>query len=166
MKREDVTKLTSVDWSDQLGADHARYLEFGWGDEQAYRVKEVGFRTIMKAMFLPTKSVVHLERFNETPYAHYSDSQLESFDVTPVQLEAMLAVIEKTIRKDASGNLLNMGPGVEADSTFFRAKKLYFIGRSCNMWTAKVLKAADIDVRSLFAPKLMEKLHQEVVPLR
>ncbi len=166
MQAGDIKKLTSIDWLDQLTAGDSDYLEFGWGDEQAYRVKVVRTGTIMKAMFLPTKSVVHLERFNEPPYVHYSDSQLETFDVTPAQLESMLSVIEKTISKDASGKLLNIGSGVEADSTFFRAKKLYFIGRSCNMWTAKVLKAGGINARSLFAPKLMEKLRQEVDPVR
>jgi hypothetical protein len=166
MKVGDIKKLTSIDWLDQLEADHAEYLEFGWGDEQAYRVKTVKTDMIMKAMFLPTKSVVHLERFKETPYVHYSDSQLVTVDVTPAQLETMLSVIEKTIGKDFSGKFLNIGTGVEADSTFFRAKKLYFIGRSCSMWTAKVLKAAGINARSFFAPKLMEKLRQEVIPVR
>ena len=165
VKKSDVEKLTSIDWLDELEAGHAKYLEFGWGDEHAFRVKKVGFGTVMTSLFLPTKSVVHLERFSETPYEHYPHSQLKTFDVTPSQLEKMMVNIKKTIRKDHHGKMINVGSGVEADSTFFRARRLYFIGRSCNSWTGKILKGADIEASSLFAPKLMEKLRAEVQPV-
>lgn len=166
MKRADVEKIPAITWLDELEAGHAKYLEFGWGDEHAFRVKRVGLGTVLTAMFLPTRSVVHLERFDETPYVHYPESQLKTFDITLDQLEKVLVAIKKTIRKDRYGKLINVGPGVEADSTFYRANRLYFIGRSCNSWTGKMLRGADIEVSSLFAPKLMEKLSSEIVPAK
>ena len=160
--KSDLEKI-KLDWLDEMNPVGTNYLEFGWGEEAAFRASHIGFKEIMRALFIPTKTVVHLERFKVSPYGHYPDSQLITLDVEPDQLRAMMAKVKATISVDKDGKLVSIGKGVEADSEFFRAKKYYFIGRSCNAWTSNVLRAGDIKVYSSFAPSLMKQIrkHQQ-----
>ncbi len=159
--RKDVEQRSHIDWLGELHPGNAKYLEFSWGDERAFRSKTIGAKEIFTALFIPTPSVVHLERFTESPYQHYQYSQLLTFDITPSQLDKMLARIRSSIRKDAKGELLSLGHGIEEDSEFFRATRYYFLTRSCNLWTSSVLQAGGINARATLAPKLMRLLREQ-----
>ena len=163
---KDLAALRQQPWISELHPAKAKYLEFGWGDEAAYRAKTIGAKQIITALLIPTKTVVHLERFSESPYQHYKHSQLVTFDITPKHLAAMMQRIKKSLKKDRAGKIVSIGDGVEADSEFFRARKYYFITRSCNLWTSSVLKAGGIKVRATLAPKLMQQLSSAVTPAK
>ncbi|BDS05428.1 membrane protein [Oceaniferula spumae] len=152
-------------WTNDLQIANTKYVDFGWGSEEFYRTEGFTFPMLMRGLFWPTAAVIHMERFNESPYHHYPYSQLESFDLTQEEADRLITELSKTFarRPDALGNrhVINLGHGLKPDSTYYRSKPRYFYPQTCNVWTANLLRAGGIKVkRSTRSPKLMTELRK------
>ncbi|MBK1830708.1 DUF2459 domain-containing protein [Verrucomicrobiaceae bacterium R5-34] len=152
-------------WTEDLQIAQNQYVELGWGSEEFYRTEGLNTPMIVRGLFWPTAAVMHIERFDESPYQHYPYSQLETFDLTEEEADRLVTRLSRSFArsKDDQGKLrlIDLGPGLKPNSSYYRSRSKYFYPQTCNIWTANLLRAAGIQVRrTTRSPKLMEEIRE------
>jgi uncharacterized protein (TIGR02117 family) len=125
-------------------ADHD-WVEVGWGSEIFYRAKKITAPIVLGAL-VPNPSVLHVVGWDRNPEETFAGSDLIKIEVDEPQLDNLCRCIHDTYSFDDRGTVQNLGPGVYADGFFFRAKGNYYFPKTCNVWTARCLKAADVPI--------------------
>lgn len=123
----------SDDLKDGLQVEEAKYLSFGWGDENFYLNTptwgDLTFKNAMGAMFLESTSLVHLTR-------HFKqDKNWVKVALDGEQLHQINEYIQAAflVNPDGSKMLLeNKGYGRYDD--FYKAHGSYSCFKTCNSW--------------------------------
>ena len=156
LKSEDVSH---AEWYDDLDFEQSEYLELSWGDEALFRSEKLTPWLIFSALFLPTVTVIRVAAVRQKPAKHYAKQLLRTYDITRDQLGALLCAVVDSIRREkVSSELMCLGKGAREQEVYFRGRERYFISRSCNRWTALLLRKAGFEVHAIFAPALFEQL--------
>lgn len=127
----------------------ARYLEFGWGDADFYRNTN-NLWLMVRALFWPTDTAVHVVGLNKAP-ARLPHTDLMALPVTPAGMADLQQALAHSFARSDEGEPVVMEPGLYGDSFFYRARGTFWLGRTCNTWTAQMLAAARKPVRTFAA---------------
>lgn len=140
---------------------HARYLVFGWGNEDFYTAAHPGIETAMAALF-PSASVVFVRGLPGAPEKELpSGAQLRWLCASQVQLRKLKHYLAAYLRKGPSGRPVNVAPGPWPRSRFFASTGTYDAFHTCNTWTVAALEFAGFPVNGqgvLFAPQVMSEI--------
>lgn len=128
----------------------ALYIEFGWGDKGFYQASEITSGLTLRAIFWPTKSVVHAVALTESPATYFSGSQLEKICLNKQEYSSLLLFIENSFYKTEANNIQSLKKGIYGDSQFYRGEGDYYLMNTCNKWTAKGLYSAGLDIFTTF----------------
>ena len=126
------------------------YLEFGWGDRDYYENEKVTFGMTVKAVFLPTQTVVRVIAIPDRPDIHFSDVEVQSVCVDADHYARLLEFIENSFLTDDAGNILDSKDGYDGNSHFYKGVGDYYLMNTCNTWTARGLKTAGLDISPAF----------------
>jgi len=126
------------------------YIEFGWGDNEFYQAEEITSGITLKAIFLPTDSVVHAVAVSLKADKYFKHSEVEKFCLEDSELKSLVDFISKSFYRDESGNILKLNHGIYGDSQFYKAKGDFHIFNTCNKWTAKGLESAGMEISTTF----------------
>ena len=140
------------------------YIEFGWGDNEFYQAEKITLGVTMKAIFLPTDSVVHAVLVPLNVDRYFKNSEVEKFCLEDSKLESLIKFISSSFYRDVSGNILKLNHGIYGDSQFYKAKGDFHIFNTCNKWTAKGLESAGMKISTTFkltAASIMNFLSRE-----
>ena len=140
------------------------YIEFGWGDNEFYRSEEITSGITLKAIFLPTDSVVHAVAVTRNADKHFKHSEVEKFCLEDPEFKSLVKFISNSFYRDESGNILKLNNGIYGDSQFYNAKGDFHIFNTCNKWTAKGLESAGMNISTtlkLTAGSIMSYLSNE-----
>ena len=143
---------------------HAQYIEFGWGDDEFYQAEEITSGVTLKAIFLPTDSVVHAVLVPLKVDSYFKNSEVEKFCLEDSDLESLIKFISSSFYRDESGNILKLNHGIYGDSQFYKARGDFHIFNTCNKWTAKGLESAGMKISTAFkltAGSIMNFLSRE-----
>jgi uncharacterized protein (TIGR02117 family) len=141
----------------------APFVEIGWGDRQFYYAGDQSIPSMLRAVFIPSDSVLHVTSFAETP------EQFFKFPVLPIELseagfQNLFAYVKQTFAVNEKGDrLAAIGKGQYGVSNFYAAVPRYFSLFNCNTWAAEALRQAGVAVcpnRALLAKNLAEQLKQ------
>jgi uncharacterized protein (TIGR02117 family) len=127
----------------------ARYLEFGWGDSEFYRNTD-NLWLMARALFWPTDTVVHVVGLRRPP-AELPHTDLQALPVTPAGMADLQQALAASFHRDDAGKPVIVEPGLYGDSRFYRGTGTFWLGRTCNTWTAQMLAAARKPVRTFAA---------------
>ena len=144
--------------------ENAPYIEFGWGDNEFYQAEEITSGVTLKAIFLPTNSVVHAVLVPLKVDRYFKNSEVEKFCLEDSELESLIKFISSSFYRDESGNILKLNHGIYGDSQFYKAKGDFHIFNTCNKWTAKGLESAGMKISTTFkltAGSIMNFLSRE-----
>ena len=144
--------------------ENAPYIEFGWGDNEFYQAEEITSGVTLKAIFLPTDSVVHAVLVPLKVDRYFKNSEVEKFCLEDSELESLIKFISSSFYRDESGNILKLNHGIYGDSQFYKAKGDFHIFNTCNKWTAKGLESAGMKISTTFkltAGSIMNFLSRE-----
>ena len=144
--------------------ENAPYIEFGWGDNEFYQAEEITSGVTLKAIFLPTDSVVHAVLVPLKVDSYFKNSEVEKFCLEDSDLESLIKFISSSFYRDESGNILKLNYGIYGDSQFYKAKGNFHIFNTCNKWTAKGLESAGMKISTTFkltAGSIMNFLSRE-----
>lgn len=129
-----------------------KYIGIGWGSRDFFfNMKtwdEIKWGVILKAVFLPGESVLHIE---------YSKDLNDSSHVYPLYLTKeeylkLVSFIKSYFVLDEKGHVQKVSEYSYYDTDkFFKSYHSYHMFNTCNMWTQKGLKAIDAR-RPLWAP--------------
>ncbi len=135
----------------------AKWIEFGWGDEDFYRAEELSTAKAIAALFWPTSTVMHVVGLRMDPDKAFPYSPILALCLSQESLEPILNSIRRSF-KAGNGSLKSLGPGIYGDSMFFPGSGSYHALYTCNTWTARVLEHAGIETAFLpvlFASQVM-----------
>jgi len=144
--------------------ENAPYIEFGWGDIEFYQAEEITAGITLKAIFLPTDSVVHAVLVPLKVDRYFKNSEVEKFCLEDSELESLIKFISSSFFRDESGSILKLNHGIYGDSQFYKAKGDFHIFNTCNKWTAKGLESAGMKISTTFkltAASIMNFLSRE-----
>ena len=144
--------------------ENAPYIEFGWGDNEFYQAEEITSGVTLKAIFLPTDSVVHAVAVTRKADKYFKHSEVEKFCLEDSEFISLIDFISNSFYREESGNILNLNNGIYGDSQFYKAKGNFHIFNTCNKWTAKGLESAGMNISSTFkltAGSIMNFLSRE-----
>lgn len=130
---------------------NARFLEAGWGDQKFYQAEKTNSGLALRAIFLPTDSVLHIVGMKSTPQQYYPNSQAYTIRVSRPGFQKIIEYINNSFQPDENGPNIKLGKGNYEDSQFYRAKGAYHALNTCNNWTAKVIRASGFPITPLYA---------------
>ncbi len=139
----------------------APYVEVGWGDRQFYFAGDKSIPSMLRAVFIPSDSVMHVASFAESP------EKLFKFPVLPIELseagfQNLFAYVKQTFAVNEKGDrLAAIGKGQYGVSNFYAAVPRYFSAFNCNTWAAEALRNAGVSVcpnRAILAKNLGEQI--------
>ena len=87
------------------------YLEIGWGDRAFYQTPNPHLGITLKALLLPTPSVLHIVAFNDSVASFFPHSEIIRVRLSDAGFQRMIRYIAASYVRDPAGNLLPLGPG-------------------------------------------------------
>jgi len=152
VRAADVPARLVPEKRDFTGAD---YLEFGWGDRDYYMAPRVGPWVSFKAAFLPTASVVHVAGVRGSLQAAFPGSDIVQIRISRAALEGLLRYVHGAFDRER-------GPAAALAPGFYPGRDTFHLLRTCNVWTARALRAAGLPVRDALT---VEGVMSQVRPL-
>lgn len=125
----------------------ARHIEFGWGDRRYYMADDASTGLALRAVLLPTDSVMHVVGYTEPlrPGGRGATDVIE-IGVSQAGLANMMRAILEDFAPGPAGELTALGPGLYGDSRFFAADRTYHLFSSSNSWSASKLHQAGFPI--------------------
>ena len=123
-----------------------RWLEISWGDNLFYRNRnpEKEWLLAFRAIAWPTNSVLHVMGF-DMPLDHlYRQNSLITFYVSRQHYLSLIRFVSSCFISGPGSAFTIMGRGLYGDSYFLKSRGKYVFPFTCNVWTARALKAAGI----------------------
>ncbi|MFW2367741.1 MAG: DUF2459 domain-containing protein [Desulforhopalus sp.] len=145
IKRIDIRQTS---WPRLQAFTHMDYLEIGWGDRDYYKSSDPGAGLAVKALLLPTSSVLHLVGFRGSPERHFPYSEIIRLELSVPGFEKMIHRISKSFSRDEAGSVVPLGPGNYGFSQFYASEETYHLCKTCNTWTTNILQAAGCPITS------------------
>ena len=122
------------------------YLELGWGDRKFYPAKKPTVGMALAAALVPGPSVLHVAGFNPPLAGAHPWSAVVAVPCTREDLAHLCRDLGRGFETDAQGKVNRMGRGLYGRrSEFYPARGRYWIGNTCNTWTAREMRAGGLD---------------------
>jgi uncharacterized protein (TIGR02117 family) len=139
---------------------NTEYVEVGWGDMDYYQTPDPHMGLIIKAALLPTASVLHIVGFSGSVPAYFPYSEIIKIEISSAGFEHLSRTIAASFATDEAGNTTSLGHGLYGNSRFYLSRETYHLFNTCNVWTARALRAAGLPitpVRAITAENLMSQ---------
>jgi uncharacterized protein (TIGR02117 family) len=139
---------------------NAQYLEVGWGDMDYYRTPDPHMGLIIKAVLLPTASVLHIVGFNTPAPVYFPYSEIIRIDLSSASYGHLVSTLAASFSLDESGNARSLGPGIYGNSRFYLSGERYHLSNTCNVWTARALRSAGLAITPALAIRVESLMSQ------
>ena len=146
-------------WRPLPHPERAKYIEIGWGDRDYYPAPGFNLWYGFKALAWPTPSVLHVTGFNEPPARYFPASEVVELHLARAGFERLLAYITASFEADPAP----IAASLYASGAFYPSREKFHLFKTCNVWVARALRAAGIEVRSSLTT---EGLMSQLRPLR
>lgn len=120
----------------------AVYLEFGWGDADFYRAPRFNLLLGLKALFLPTRSVLHVAGWPEDVPRYFPGRPVIALRFSETEFLKLVRFVHRSFRRTRNRRVRPVSRGLYRTSFFYPATGTYSALYTCNTWTAKALAAA------------------------
>lgn len=125
-----------------------QYLEIGWGDMEFYQSRDVTAWITLRAILLPTDSVVHVVSVPDSPYDAFPGSNIRRICLGQAQIDSLGTFISNSFQRNQNGRVETTQKGLYGDSQFYVGKGSFNLFNNCNKWTATALESAGYDIDS------------------
>lgn len=153
--QKETEKFGAEAWKD------APYVEVGWGDRQFYFAGDKSILSMLRAVFIPSDSVMQVVSFAESPDQVFQVPVIK-LELSEVGFQNLFTYVQQTFQHNEKGDrLAAIGKGQYGVSNFYAAIPKYFSGFNCNTWAAEALRNAGLSVcpnRAVLAKNLAEQL--------
>lgn len=133
------------------------YVRFGWGNRDYYGASRKTPGMALKALLLPTQSVVEVAHFGTLEQA---GSTLVKLEVASDELQDLMAFIASSFALNTKG-LPVLTRTEPTGFRYYQAHGRYYLFKNCNNWTAKALQRGGQNVRyrsAFLASRVMRQL--------
>lgn len=136
----------------------ARHIEVGWGDRDYYPAPGFNLWYGVKALLWPTAGVLHVAGFDQPPARAFPASEVVELRLPRAGFERLLAYIASSFEPHAAP----IAPSLYGSGAFYPSRERFHLFKTCNVWVARGLREAGIEVRSSLTPEgLMAQLRPQ-----
>jgi len=147
-------------WPENVDFPYAEFLEVGWGDKQYYQDPDAHFGITLRAALWPTASVLHIVGFKGAVTAYYSSGEIIEIKLSEPGFELLSRYIAASFARDESGQAQPLGRGLYGNSRFYLSRESYHLLNTCNVWTARALRAASVPITPSFSITVEQLMDQ------
>jgi len=123
----------------------ADWLELGWGDRLYYPQPDPPLHLALRAALWPTPSAVNLTA-HRGPAIAIPGEELFHLEVSTAGLARLHERALLALELDAAGRPIPVARGRAPQSVFWASPEPFHLLRTCNRWTAELLRAAGLPV--------------------
>ena len=143
-----VFKISEVDttiWPEASEFEEFNYIDVGWGDFDFYQAPDNDPLLALKAIAVPTTSVLRVDAFKISPDSYYGNYKKLRFCMSRSQFDKLCRAISNSFDRNASGKatVTQTGFGLK----FYEATGKYHAMNTCNTWVARMFREAGFDNR-------------------
>jgi len=120
------------------------YVEVGWGDRDYYPAPGFNLWYALKAVAWPTPSALQVTGFDEPPVRRFPESDVIELRLARGAVERLLAYMAASLEPQPEP----LAPALYGTGAFYPSREEFHLFKTCNVWTARALREAQIDVRS------------------
>lgn len=148
-------------WPESRDFPQAEYLEVGWGDRDFYQQPDPGVWTALRAALWPTASVLHVVGFPGPVAGYFRASEVVEIALPSGGFERLVRYIHHAHERSGALAAAPLGPGLYGEGRFYPAWESFHLFRTCNVWTARALRAAGLPIRdSITSEGLMSQARE------
>ncbi len=129
-------------WPENRDFPEAEYLEVGWGERDFYQSRDPGVWLTLKAALLPNLSVLHVVGFRGPVKSYFLTSEIIELEPSPRGFRELIRYIHNSYAREDAKRVQPLGPGLYGHSRFYPARGKFHLFNTCNVWTARALRAA------------------------
>lgn len=155
-----VADLPAGRWPERADFPGAEYLEVGWGDRDFYRAATFNFWIMFKAAAWPTASVLHVAGFRGPVESNFQHSDVVRISVSRQGLDRLIDFIDASHQRNGAPRAMVLGPGLYGDSRFYPSPESFHLFRTCNLWSARAVRATGFPVTVPYALTTGNLLYQ------
>ena len=137
-------------WPEQMDFPAVEYLEVGWGDKDYYMTPEPHLGILLKAGLLPTASVLHVVGFSGAVTRYFPHSEVIRLELSEAGFEQLCQYLADSFSRDADDLSQPLGPSLYGEGRFYLSRETYHAFNTCNVWTARGLRAAGCPLTPAF----------------
>ena len=147
-------------WPEHVRFPSAAFLEVGWGDRAFYQSPDAGLGLALRAAFASGGSVLHVAGLERPPPELFTRAEIVAVELSERAVEALARFVSRAYARNASGEPIDLGPGLYAGSRFYAATGRYSLLYTCNTWIAEALRAGGCPITPAWAATAGNLLHQ------
>lgn len=148
-------------WPEKRDFPRADYLEVGWGDRDYYMGRDQGVWGTLKAGLWPTPSVLHVVGIRGSVAGYFRESEIAELTLTREGFNRLAGYISDEYDRVGNAPAAPLGPGLYGESRFYPARESFHLFRTCNVWTARALRAGGLSVHdSITSEGLMSQARE------
>lgn len=136
---------TAHAWPAGLHLGDARHVEIGWGERDFYPAAAFRLGGALKALFWRNESVLHVVAFDQPVERYFAASERVALRLSAEQYARLVAAIGASFERDKDGRAQVLGAGLYGDSRFYLSQEHYHLFRTCNVWSARIMRAAGLE---------------------
>lgn len=143
-----VFKISEVDttiWPEAVDFKEFNFIDVGWGNYDFYQAPDNDPLLALKAIAVPTTSVLRVDAFRIQPDAYYGNYKKLRFCLSRRQFDKLCRAISNSFDRDATGEatVTQKAYGLK----FYLATGKYHAMNTCNTWVAIMFREAGFDNR-------------------
>ena len=134
----------------QLNAYFGNYkwLRIGWGDYHYYGNERQTKLMGLRALLLPTSSVIALLGIDDLQKDLAENAVLYSIAINDTLMASLALFVSHYLKFDSSNQLTRVRERANGEQ-FFKSRGIYTIANTCNNWTSYGLRTAGLNLNPL-----------------
>jgi hypothetical protein len=146
-----ISSMPDSIWPSGLNVSNFDYLEIGWGDRDYYPHPRFNLWYAFKAIFWPTKTVLHVFPLKERHVPDtYANTRLAKLTLDSTELRYLAEFLLSQFEYDHQGKIIPVENGFYPNSQFFAGCTKYYFPKNSNVWAAMALKQAGLKFIPIF----------------
>lgn len=140
-----ISEVNTAIWPEAKEFKEFNFIDVGWGDFDFYQAPDDDPLLALKAIAVPTTSVLRVDAFMISPDAYYGNYKKLRFCMSRSQFDNLCKGISASFTRNASGKstVTQTGYGLR----FYNANGKYHLMNTCNTWVARMFREAGFNNR-------------------
>lgn len=139
------------DWPARREFAQAQYYEVGWGDRAYYQAVDPGWWMGLRALLWPRPGVLQVVALQGPPQTAFPGAPVLAVRVSHQGAQRLAAAIGASHERGADGAPVAFGPALYGQGRFYASVERFHLFATCNVWVARRLRDAGVDLHPSFA---------------
>jgi uncharacterized protein (TIGR02117 family) len=128
----------------------AERLKIGWGDDKYYPDPDPSFWLLLRAVFWPSRSVLHVVGMDVPADRYFPDTEVITLYISEEGMAELTEFVTRFFRRNDDESPQFQEYGRYGNSAFYKAHGRYYIPKTSNVWTARALRSAGVPITPVY----------------